>query len=80
MYRLYFYVTHKNSNNFSGEPAEYYLHEQPVYGLTIDPTNDHMFASACDDGRILLFDTRVRGSNGMCLKFLICKLKLTTKH
>lgn len=29
-----------------------------MYGLSIDPLNDNVFASACDDGRVLIFDIR----------------------
>ncbi|KAF4528141.1 hypothetical protein B566_EDAN011157 [Ephemera danica] len=35
----------------TGDPTDYFLHEQPVYGLSIDPLNDNVFASACDDGQ-----------------------------
>uniref|UniRef100_A0A8D8YJK2 DDB1- and CUL4-associated factor 5 n=1 Tax=Cacopsylla melanoneura TaxID=428564 RepID=A0A8D8YJK2_9HEMI len=42
----------------TGDPLNFYLHERPVYGVSIDPSNDLIFASACDDGRVLVFDTR----------------------
>ncbi|XP_071453921.1 DDB1- and CUL4-associated factor 5 [Hetaerina americana] len=42
----------------TGDPIDFFLHEQPVYGLSIDPLNDNVFASACDDGRVLIFDIR----------------------
>lgn len=29
-----------------------------MYCVSVDPSNDAVFASACDDGRILVFDTR----------------------
>ncbi|KAG8256227.1 hypothetical protein J6590_073594 [Homalodisca vitripennis] len=41
-----------------GDPVDYFLHEQPVYCLSIDPFNDNVFASACEDGRILIYDIR----------------------
>lgn len=47
-----------------GDPIEYFLHEQPVYSLSIDPCNDNVFASACDDGRILIYDIREPSSSG----------------
>jgi WD repeat-containing protein 22 len=54
----------------SGDPLEYFLHEQPVYGLSIDPINDNVFASACDDGRILIYDIRSPpGTGKQCCKF-----------
>ncbi|XP_015183769.1 PREDICTED: DDB1- and CUL4-associated factor 5 [Polistes dominula] len=40
----------------------FFLHEKPVYGLSIHPHNDNVFASACDDGRILIYDIRVSGA------------------
>lgn len=33
-------------------------HKNPVYGLSINPQNDHVLATAGDDGRILIFDIR----------------------
>lgn len=39
----------------------FFLHEKPVYGLSIHPHNDNVFASACDDGRVLIYD--IRGSS-----------------
>lgn len=47
----------------TGEPIDYFLHEQPVYSLSIDPCNDNVFASACDDGRILIYDIRQPSSS-----------------
>jgi hypothetical protein len=35
-----------------------------VYGLSIDPINDNVFASACDDGRVLIYDIREPPSTG----------------
>lgn len=42
----------------TGEAVNFFIHEQPVYGLSIDPLNDNVFASACDDGRVLIYDIR----------------------
>ncbi|CAG2053544.1 unnamed protein product, partial [Timema podura] len=42
----------------TGEAFDFFLHEQPVYGISMDPLNDNVFASACDDGRVLLYDIR----------------------
>ena len=41
----------------------FFLHEKPVYGLSVHPHNSNVFASACDDGRILIYD--IRGSSVM---------------
>lgn len=52
----------------TGDPLDFFLHEQPVYGLSIDPLNDYVFASACDDGRILIYDIReAPGTEPFCL-------------
>ncbi|XP_067119886.1 DDB1- and CUL4-associated factor 5-like [Centruroides vittatus] len=40
-----------------------FLHEEAVYGLSVDPMNDNVFASACDDGRILICDIREHGTS-----------------
>lgn len=45
-------------NNFSGVPSDGFLHTKPVYGLCVDPTNNHIFATAGEDGRVLVFDLR----------------------
>lgn len=43
---------------FSLEVLNFFRHEKPVYGLSAHPQNDNVFASACDDGRILVYDIR----------------------
>ncbi|XP_033106359.1 DDB1- and CUL4-associated factor 5-like, partial [Anneissia japonica] len=35
-----------------------FLHEDAVFGVVVDPCNDNVFASAGDDGRILIWDIR----------------------
>ncbi|XP_043271607.1 DDB1- and CUL4-associated factor 5 isoform X2 [Venturia canescens] len=42
----------------NGAPLNFFLHEKPVYGLSTHPHNDNVFSSACDDGRVLIFDIR----------------------
>ena len=42
----------------TGDVVNFFLHEKPVYGLSIHPHNDNVFASACDDGRVLIYDIR----------------------
>ncbi|XP_066593852.1 DDB1- and CUL4-associated factor 5-like [Prorops nasuta] len=42
----------------TGDILNCFLHEKPVYGLSIHPHNNHVFASACDDGRVLIYDIR----------------------
>ncbi|XP_033639278.1 DDB1- and CUL4-associated factor 5-like [Asterias rubens] len=41
------------------ETLNVFLHEDAVYGLAVDPRDSHIFTSACADGRILQWDTRV---------------------
>lgn len=36
-----------------------FLHAKPVYGLSVDVTNDQIFSTAGEDGRILVFDLRM---------------------
>jgi len=40
------------------QPLDYFLHEEPVYGLSVQPETSDLFVTACSDGRILLFDMR----------------------
>lgn len=42
----------------SGYLLTSFLHEKPVYGLSVSPQNDYVFASAGEDGRILIYDIR----------------------
>ncbi|XP_041352872.1 DDB1- and CUL4-associated factor 5-like [Gigantopelta aegis] len=42
----------------TGATLDVFRHEDAVYGLSADPNNDSVFASACDDGRVLIFDIR----------------------
>lgn len=42
----------------TGRTVDVFLHQEAVYGLSVEPTNDSVFASACDDGRILIYDIR----------------------
>ncbi|XP_039283039.1 DDB1- and CUL4-associated factor 5 [Nilaparvata lugens] len=48
----------------TGEPVDVFRHLNPVYGLSVDPTNDFVFASACDDGSISIYDIREPASSG----------------
>lgn len=45
--------------HFSCEPCDVFLHTKPVYGLSVDMTNDQVFATAGEDGLVLMFDLRV---------------------
>ncbi|XP_062502276.1 DDB1- and CUL4-associated factor 5-like isoform X2 [Corticium candelabrum] len=42
-------------------------HRQPVYGVSVDPDHDGIFLSAGDDGRVLLWDTRMPESPCTCV-------------
>uniref|UniRef100_A0A8C8IIY8 DDB1- and CUL4-associated factor 5 n=1 Tax=Oncorhynchus tshawytscha TaxID=74940 RepID=A0A8C8IIY8_ONCTS len=43
-----------------GETLNVFLHDDAVYGLSVSPVNDNVFASSSDDGRVLIWDTRER--------------------
>ncbi|GFY50484.1 DDB1- and CUL4-associated factor 5 [Trichonephila inaurata madagascariensis] len=43
----------------TGEILDVFFHDEAVYGLSVDPVNENIFASACDDGRILVWDIRL---------------------
>jgi DDB1- and CUL4-associated factor 5 len=47
-----------NFNLSSGDCIDVFYHQKPVYGLAVDSCNDNIFATAGEDGRILLFDLR----------------------
>uniref|UniRef100_A0A4W5Q5I7 Ddb1 and cul4 associated factor 5 n=1 Tax=Hucho hucho TaxID=62062 RepID=A0A4W5Q5I7_9TELE len=48
-----------NKRVFSGgETLNVFLHDDAVYGLSVSPVNDNVFASSSDDGRVLIWDTR----------------------
>lgn len=47
------------TGHFSCEPCDVFLHTKPVYGLSVDMTNDQVFATAGEDGLVLMFDLRV---------------------
>ncbi|GAB6024876.1 hypothetical protein CHUAL_009989 [Chamberlinius hualienensis] len=47
----------------TGATIDVFLHEEAVYGLSIDPLNSNIFASACDDGRVLIWDIREPSSS-----------------
>ncbi|XP_044263338.1 DDB1- and CUL4-associated factor 5 isoform X2 [Tribolium madens] len=52
------------TGNFVGK----LMHRKPVYGLSVNPQNDNVLATAGDDGRILLFDVRESpNSDALCL-------------
>ncbi|XP_044599118.1 DDB1- and CUL4-associated factor 5 isoform X1 [Cotesia glomerata] len=52
----------------TGDPLEFFLHEKPVYGLSVHPDDDNIFSSACDDGRVLVYDIRNHSSSeSLCL-------------
>jgi WD repeat-containing protein 22 len=42
----------------TGETVDVILHNDAIYGLSVDPIDDNVFASACDDGRVCLWDIR----------------------
>ena len=49
----------------TGEVFDVFLHNKPVYGLSVDPQNDDVFATAGEDGRVLIYD--LRDGDVMCV-------------
>lgn len=41
-----------------------FAHEDAVYGLSVSPVNDNIFASSSDDGRVLIWDIRESSHGG----------------
>ena len=48
----------------SGRTLNLFMHDDAVYGLAVDPVNDDVFASACDDGKVHIYDLRARPAEG----------------
>ena len=46
----------------TGETIDVILHNDAIYGLSVNPVNDNVFASACDDGRVCVWDLRIESS------------------
>lgn len=47
-----------------------FAHEDAVYGLSVSPVDDNVFASSSDDGRVLIWDIRESsqgGENYICM-------------
>ena len=42
----------------TGETVDVILHNDAIYGLSVNPVDDNIFASACDDGRVCIWDLR----------------------
>lgn len=40
------------------KPLDYFLHEKPIYGLSIQPGNPNVFATSSEDGKVRIFDSR----------------------
>ena len=38
--------------------VDWFLHEEPVYGLSVQPDRTDTFVTASSDGRLLLYDMR----------------------
>ncbi|CAG2165823.1 unnamed protein product [Oppiella nova] len=45
-------------DSVTGETVDVILHNDAIYGLSVNPFDDNIFASACDDGRVCLWDLR----------------------
>ncbi|XP_053641546.1 DDB1- and CUL4-associated factor 5 isoform X3 [Cherax quadricarinatus] len=52
----------------TGETVDVFLHREAVYGVSVSPTHDCVFASAGEDGQVLLYDMRESAaSDPVCL-------------
>ena len=56
---------------FRGKLCNVYKHDSPVYGLSIDPQSNSIFASAGEDGQILVFDQRLDAAD----PFVVAQLR-----
>lgn len=56
---LYLIKANWSKLSSSGETIDVFTHTKPVYGLSIDSTNEQIFATACEDGKLLIFDLRL---------------------
>ncbi|XP_028921500.1 DDB1- and CUL4-associated factor 5 isoform X1 [Ornithorhynchus anatinus] len=45
-------------HDVESETLDVFAHEDAVYGLSVSPVNDNVFASSSDDGRVLIWDIR----------------------
>ncbi|XP_055990335.1 DDB1- and CUL4-associated factor 5 isoform X2 [Sorex fumeus] len=45
-------------HDVESETLDVFAHEDAVYGLSVSPVNDNIFASSSDDGRVLIWDIR----------------------
>jgi DDB1- and CUL4-associated factor 5 len=52
---------------FSGDCVDVFYHTKPVYGLSVDPSNDNVFATSGEDGRVLLFDLRASNDDPLVI-------------
>ncbi|XP_048393873.2 DDB1- and CUL4-associated factor 5 [Stegostoma tigrinum] len=51
----------------STEIVSVFPHDDAVYGLSVSPVNDNVFASSSDDGRVLIWDVRDSHGEPFCL-------------
>ena len=59
------YKNVKSLCGYRGTTLDVFNHNEAVYGLSTDPCSDSIFASACDDGRICIYDIRAPPSEGL---------------
>ena len=53
------------------QTVDVFLHEEAVYGISVDPINDNVFASACDDGKVVLYDIRASLAEGSSIRMIV---------
>ncbi len=47
----------------TGKPVDVFAHDEPVYGVSASPAHPSLFATACSDGGLQLFDLRLPSTN-----------------
>ncbi|KAK6621650.1 hypothetical protein RUM44_001457 [Polyplax serrata] len=51
----------------TGSPVDIFLHDSPVFSLSLHPDNGNIFASAANNGRILIYDIRESNTDLLCV-------------
>jgi WD repeat-containing protein 22 len=52
---------------FLGKIVDIFPHDEPVYCVACHPENPDLFATACADGRVMIYDLRTAQEDPLCL-------------
>lgn len=44
---------------YSSEQVNFFVHPKPVFGLSVDATNNSIVSTACEDGYVRIYDVRM---------------------